>query len=396
MWWTTRTAWLGFLLLSAICALALGQDQPAVNTLSPADVSATSATLLAEVSVGDYGWTYIQLVGNPDFEEPGEDGAEPSVWAGPVLLAGEDDPSTAALHQREGYDAPGGEFAGYLKYGTAGTPGWAGVAYGQSVDGAEDLDPATPLQLSYWVRPQYAYGTSSTRARGGLIEVEIVGDGTPRRLRYVHLRVGDPPPDSADVKYIPGRGPDWQTWTDCQHQLSDDVARLFPELAAFSVTAVRVGLLVDKVESGECRIYWLFDGVELHQGRPGISVHFEYRRKGDPTWQTTSPTAFSADGTHQATVSGLAPNATYEFRAALTYAEGTVQGAIREFTTRRYPGDVDGNGIVDLADLRRLLRAALGLISLPEPARSAADYDADGDIDRADAESLARRLIGTE
>ncbi len=56
-------------------------------------------------------------------------------------------------------------------------------------------------------------------------------------------------------------------------------------------------------------------------------------------------------------------------------------------------GDVDGNGVVDVVDVRLTLQIALGFLHR-SVGGTAADVDEDGNVDADDASHLARRVIG--
>ncbi len=57
-------------------------------------------------------------------------------------------------------------------------------------------------------------------------------------------------------------------------------------------------------------------------------------------------------------------------------------------------GDVDGNGVVDAADVHRIGKDGGGLESLSQAARRAGDFDVDGDVDERDATLLAQAVVG--
>ena len=58
------------------------------------------------------------------------------------------------------------------------------------------------------------------------------------------------------------------------------------------------------------------------------------------------------------------------------------------------PGDVDGSGAVDVLDVRIVLQAVLGVITLSQDQAARADVDGDGEVTRADAVRLSARIIG--
>ena len=385
----------GIALGIAVSMSGLAGELPSIRTLSAQDLEATSATLVAQVSVGDYGWVWVQILANPDFELPGEESSPPSYWAGPVFLEGEEDPTVVEFLQRAGYQEPSGDYAAYLKYATESQAGWVGVAYGQTLTGVEVRDYAIPLTLSYWLRPQYAYGTGVVSAWGGLVEVELVVAGDLRLVRYLHLWKGDPPPDSESVRYVNGLKPSWQLWSRFEHDLTSELEDMFPQVEYFSISALRLGVLIHKQEAGLCRIYWLFDRVELCKGEPGVYVYFEYRRQGDSDWVTTSPIPVSESGQYQVTVTGLAPETPYEFRAVLEYSEGILYGEVLTLTTPRYPGDVDGDSRITILDVRLAFQAAKGLMELDHAQMLAADVNRNGRVDLEDVARIAGSLIGS-
>lgn len=58
------------------------------------------------------------------------------------------------------------------------------------------------------------------------------------------------------------------------------------------------------------------------------------------------------------------------------------------------PGDVDGSGVLDVLDVRIVLQAALGLITLLQDQLLQADVDGDGKVTKADAVRLSAHIIG--
>ncbi len=57
-------------------------------------------------------------------------------------------------------------------------------------------------------------------------------------------------------------------------------------------------------------------------------------------------------------------------------------------------GDVNGDGVIDLVDLRLAYQAALGLFSLTPEQAERADLDDDGDVDMVDVELLCGLILG--
>ena len=67
------------------------------------------------------------------------------------------------------------------------------------------------------------------------------------------------------------------------------------------------------------------------------------------------------------------------------------------FTNRRRPhakGDVNGDGLVDLMDVRMCLQIATGFLVGTELQRDAADVDSDGDVDMDDVVILSEYILG--
>ena len=92
--------------------------------------------------------------------------------------------------------------------------------------------------------------------------------------------------------YVDAGNPGQYTWVRYEHDLTSDIATAFG-LGAFSVSAVRLGVLMRKTSDADTRLYWLFDDVELKRG--GAVVWHEYREEGSPSWQAT-PRATSHRG----------------------------------------------------------------------------------------------------
>ncbi|HUT87432.1 MAG TPA: dockerin type I repeat-containing protein, partial [Candidatus Heimdallarchaeota archaeon] len=57
-------------------------------------------------------------------------------------------------------------------------------------------------------------------------------------------------------------------------------------------------------------------------------------------------------------------------------------------------GDINGDGSIDLLDVRLCLQIAQGVLTGTPAQRAAADVDRDGDVDETDAEILAEYVIG--
>lgn len=321
-----------FGLLLTIVAGVGAQVPPSIVTEMPTEVGQNSALLQASFTVGDFGWQYEQVLQNPGFELPGTEGALPSDWSNPVYLEGETGPSLSEFYQQGDYKAEG-DFAAYMKYGSTAPSGWVGLAYEQTPAAFGHVDSSAPLLLSYFIRHQYSLGTGNISDHGGIVEVVLQNGSMTYKLRYFHLRHGSTPADTETVCYIDAGNPGWQTFTWYEHDLTTDVAQVFPELMGFTIVAVRPGIMMCKTAEEASKFYWIFDALELHKGLPGIAVYFQYREAETADWQMTSKTLYSADGVHAASITDLSPGTAYEFRAVLEYSGGTLYGDVLTFST---------------------------------------------------------------
>jgi hypothetical protein len=100
--------------------------------------------------------------------------------------------------------------------------------------------------------------------------------------------------------------------------------------------------------------------------------------------QIATPTGTSYNDT------GRTANTTYRYRVRATDAAGNPSNysSIASATTR---GDLDGNGKVDLDDLRRMIYMLVGTI---EKDLTKADLDGDGQLLLVDLQALVRILVG--
>ncbi|MFO8034739.1 MAG: hypothetical protein R6U88_06250 [Candidatus Bipolaricaulota bacterium] len=205
----------------------------------------------------------IRVLNNPSFEQPGEEGAAPDEWEGPVLLEGETDPSRDGLEQREGHEPEYGDFVAYLRYGSTVSEGWTGLAYEQTEEQFGKLTGPAELLLAYRIRHQYSAGVDHVSDHGGLVEVELHSNGETYRLRYLHPRHGDLPQTSEYIAYVNAGDPGWQTWTWYEHNLDEDISAAFPDQDTYTIMAIRIGVLTHKSSPEESLFYWLFDKVQL-------------------------------------------------------------------------------------------------------------------------------------
>lgn len=312
--------------LGAIAALGLGvaawAQAPTVTTLPAFDIGSAGATLNASFTVGN-----AQFLANPGFETA----LGPGNWnpAAMVYLEAETSPLSATLLRRT-TNARSGVACGELQYRTQ-SVGLVGVACPQAVSGVE-AEYGVPLVLTYWIRHQYDFGTSQVPDHGGLVEVELVSGGLTYRLRYYHQRKGVVPADGTRLCYVAAGNPGWLTWSSYTHQLSADAQDAFG-LTAFTVAAVRLGVLARKGATDETRLYWLFDDVELRRG--GVVVWHQYRRADVATWSETAKSTYNVDSpTHAVVVESLTSCTAYLHRLALAYEGGRIYGAELAFTTQ--------------------------------------------------------------
>lgn len=84
------------------------------------------------------------------------------------------------------------------------------------------------------------------------------------------------------------------------------------------------------------------------------------------------------------------------FPVAVQVRDSTGATATNATTVRIYPakGDVNGDGRIDLVDLRLAHQAALGLIQLSPEERARADINGNGVVDQEDVELLCRMILG--
>jgi len=84
------------------------------------------------------------------------------------------------------------------------------------------------------------------------------------------------------------------------------------------------------------------------------------------------------------------------YRATLEVGDndGLSGSVFKDLQVSLGPGDVDGSGVLDVLDVRILLQAALGQITLTQDQAARADVDGDGELTRADVQRLSAHIIG--
>ena len=97
-------------------------------------------------------------------------------------------------------------------------------------------------------------------------------------------------------------------------------------------------------------------------------------------------------------VTGLAPGATYHYRVKSTYVDDTESAwstsAWIELLQDEWPrGDVDGNGVVDIADVNAVINVMLGKMQ-PSECKGNPNVDGQGGIDIADVNAVINIMLG--
>jgi len=85
---------------------------------------------------------------------------------------------------------------------------------------------------------------------------------------------------------------------------------------------------------------------------------------------------------------------TYPVALEVTDNDGLTGSTVREVTIVLGPGDVNGDGTIDVIDVRLCLQIATGFLTPTAYQQRAADVDEDGDVDLDDAQILAEYIIG--
>ena len=85
---------------------------------------------------------------------------------------------------------------------------------------------------------------------------------------------------------------------------------------------------------------------------------------------------------------------TYRTTLEVSDSDGLIGSILKDVQVSLGPGDVDGSGILDVLDVRMVLQAAQGLITLSQDQAARADVDGDGEVTRVDAQRLSAHIIG--
>ena len=115
----------------------------------------------------------------------------------------------------------------------------------------------------------------------------------------------------------------------------------------------------------------------------------------NPTISGSHTTDGTGTGSFTSSMTGLAANTTYYLRAYATNSAGTAYGEELSFTTLPdgIPGDVDGNGSLNVIDVTLLLRHCMGGTQLTGQALLNADYNGDGSVNVIDVTLLLRAVM---
>jgi len=84
---------------------------------------------------------------------------------------------------------------------------------------------------------------------------------------------------------------------------------------------------------------------------------------------------------------------TYRTTLEVSDNDGLKGSIFKDVQVSLGPGDVDGSGVLDVLDVRIVLQAALGLITLLQDQVLQADVDGDGEVTKADAVRLSAHII---
>lgn len=85
---------------------------------------------------------------------------------------------------------------------------------------------------------------------------------------------------------------------------------------------------------------------------------------------------------------------TYRATLEVSDNDGLIGLIFKDVLVSLGPGDVDGSGVLDVLDVRIVLQAALGLITLSQDQVLQADVGGDGEVTKTDAQRLSAHIIG--
>jgi len=135
-----------------------------------------------------------------------------------------------------------------------------------------------------------------------------------------------------------------------------------------------------------------------YTGRTGIPLTLRANASGGLppyffAWDLDSDGEFDDAEGAEITHTWYAPSF-YTVRVRVTDSLGNTATDTAEVRVLAAKGDVNGNGVIDLVDLRLAYQTALGLISLTPEQADRADLNDDGRVDMVDVELLCRLILG--
>ena len=152
------------------------------------------------------------------------------------------------------------------------------------------------------------------------------------------------------------------------------------------------------------------DGVTITAQAPPVA-DFSYSPAQPTTWDTIQfvDESSDSDGTivewfwdfgdgesaiDQNSIHRYRDPGTHQVALTVTDNDGLIASTIREIRVSLGPGDITGDGAIDVVDVRLCLQIAEEVIPGTPVQREQADVNGDGDVDLTDAQILAEYIIG--
>jgi predicted extracellular nuclease len=218
-----------------------------------------------------------QVLANPSFEEPGQNGVVPDAWSS-TLFEGETSPfgggtdflafsSTGQFPPPA--EVPDGDFAARVRYGVGPNQGVIGYGFEQGSGAfSTTVDQDADATLSYAIAETAISAIASLDWAGSFVEVEATADDdTVVRIRYYHPASvdlpGTDPEDDEDTVYVVGAPLVRDAFVTAEQTVTDDLADEFPALGDHTITAVRGGVLQNRDGGGFTNMTSWFDDVRL-------------------------------------------------------------------------------------------------------------------------------------
>jgi predicted extracellular nuclease len=288
-----------------------------------------------------------QVLANPSFEEPGQNGVVPDAWSS-TLFEGETSPFgggtdflafSATGQFPPPAEVPDGEFAARVRYGVGPNQGVIGYGFEQGSDAfSTTVDQDADATLSYAIAEAAVSSLASLGWAGSFIEVEATSDDENEdvvRLRYYHPASvelpGAGPSDTDDTVYVVGADLERDEFVAAEQDVTGDLSDAFPELGDHTVTAVRGGVLQDRTGGGFTNMTTWFDDLRLEAtgvNQPILAscedLALEFGSAGSVTLSATD-----ADGTVVDATLGDAPaGVTLDDVVPATEVGGTLTGTL--------------------------------------------------------------------